>query len=91
MGPATCTGPGAVSMKVEYVQGAPFHSKTQLHMQVLHRAFMQRQARTALYNRLFALSIVTRYHGVGGILLPWGKGLICSVLLIRLSHGHDPG
>ena len=37
LGPAICTGPGAISMKVEWVQGAPPHSHTQLHTQVLGR------------------------------------------------------
>ena len=29
MGPAVCHGPGAISMKVEWVQGAPPHIHTQ--------------------------------------------------------------
>ena len=29
MGPAICTGPGAISMKVEWVQGVPPHLCTQ--------------------------------------------------------------
>ena len=29
MGPAICTGPGVLSMKVEYLQGAPPHLDTQ--------------------------------------------------------------
>ena len=39
------------------------------------RAFMRRRARVALYNRLFAQSIVTPRCGVGGEIPPWGKGL----------------
>ena len=30
----------------------------------------------SLYNRLFARSINTRHRGMGGIFLPWSKGLI---------------
>ena len=40
------------------------------------RAFMWWRVRIALYNLLFARSIVTRRRGVGGKILPWGKGLI---------------
>ena len=31
MGPAVCNGPGAISMKENWVQGAPLHLHTQLH------------------------------------------------------------
>jgi len=74
MGPATCTGLGAVSMKVECFQGAPTHSHTQTPYAGT-REFMWRRARVALYNRLFARSILTRHHGMGDVFLPWGKGL----------------
>ena len=30
MGPAVCYGPGAISMKEDWVQGAPLHSHTQI-------------------------------------------------------------
>ena len=39
------------------------------------RAFMRQRARVALYNRLFARSIVTCRRGVGVKIPPWGKGL----------------
>ena len=74
MGPTTCTSPCAVSMKVECLQGAPPH----LHTQTSYagtRALIRRWTRIALYNRLFARSIVTRCRGVGFILIPWGRGL----------------
>ena len=35
VGPAIRPGPGTISMKVEWVQGAPLHLHTQLHTQVL--------------------------------------------------------
>ena len=31
MGPVVCYGPGAISMKENWVQGAPLHLHTQLH------------------------------------------------------------
>ena len=34
MGPAVCYGPGAISMKEDWVQGAPLHLHTQLHILV---------------------------------------------------------
>ena len=37
MGPAVCLGPGAISMKEDWVQGAPLYLHTQLHTQVLGR------------------------------------------------------
>ena len=87
MGPATCTGLGAVYMKVEYVQGAP-HTTSYAGT----REFMRQRARVALYNRLFPQSIVTRRHGVG-VLLPWGKGLsevakVYFVLQCNAYPGH---
>ena len=39
------------------------------------RAFMRRRVRIALYNCLFARSIITHCRGVVGEILPWGKGL----------------
>jgi len=61
-------------MKEEWVQGAPLHSHTTSYAGT--RAFMQRRVRIALYNRLFAQSIVTRRRGVCGEIPPWGKWLI---------------
>ena len=72
MGPATCTGRGAVPMKVECVQGAPPH----LHTQTSNagtRALMRRRARIALYNHLFAQSIVTRHRSVRGVFPAMGQ------------------
>jgi len=31
MGPAVCLGPGAITMKEDWVKGAPLHLHTQLH------------------------------------------------------------
>ena len=39
------------------------------------RAFMRHRARVALYNSLFARSIVGLCSGVGDKIPPWGKGL----------------
>ena len=75
MVPATHTCSVGVSMTVEWVQGAPLHSHTQLHMQYGTRVFMWQRVRIALYNRLFARSIITCRRGVGGEIHPWGKGL----------------
>jgi hypothetical protein len=75
MGPAICIGLGAVSMKVECLQGAPMHSHTQTTYAGT-RVLIPQQARIALYNRLFGGSTVTRRHGVHGVFLPLGKGLI---------------
>ena len=36
----------------------------------------RRRSRIALYNRLFAQSIITRRRGMGYKIPPWGKGLI---------------
>ena len=41
---------------------------------------MRHRVRVALYNRLFARSILTRRHGVGNKIPPWGKGLKMSNL-----------
>ena len=35
VGPAVCYGPGAITMKEEWVQGANLHPHTQLHTQGL--------------------------------------------------------
>ena len=74
MGPAVSLGPGAISMKEDWVQGARLHS----HIQTSYagtRAIMRHRARVALYNRLFARSIVALCSGVGDKIPPWGKGL----------------
>ena len=74
MGPATCTGLGAISIKMEWVQGPS--SLTHTTSNVGTREFMQQWVRVPLYICLFARSIVTRRRGIGGVFLPWGKGLI---------------
>ena len=63
VGPAVCYGPGAISMKEDWVQGAPLHLHTQLHTHLYPTT--RRRVRIALYNRLFAQSIVTHRRGVG--------------------------
>ena len=76
-GPYTHTGPGALSMKVEYLQGAPPLveplTHTKLHMQVLGSLHgyglacpLQSSLSAVLYNHC---------RGVGGVFQPWGKGL----------------
>ena len=74
LGPDKCTGPGAVSVKVECLQGAPPHLYTQTSYAGT-RALIRRQGRIVLYNGLFPRSILTRHRGVHGVFLPWGKGL----------------
>ena len=85
MGPAVCLGPGAISMKEDWVQGAPLHSHTQTSYAGT-RAFMRHRARVALYNLFFARSIVTRCLGMGGVFLPWGNGLKISYDDFEFDH-----
>jgi len=73
LGPAVCYGPGAISMKENWVQGAPLHLHTQLHTPL--NPIPWRRLRIALYNRLCARSIVTRRRGMGYKTPLWGKGL----------------
>jgi len=61
-------------MKEDWVQGAPLHSHTQTSYAGT-RALMRHRARVALYNCLFARSIVALSSGVGDKIPPWGKGL----------------
>ena len=77
-GLATHTGPGALSMKVEYLQGAsplvePF-THTKLHMQVLGTIHAGGPI-CLLQSSLIAVLYIHR-RGVGGVFLPWGNGLI---------------
>ena len=76
VGPAICLCPGAISMKEDWVQGAPLHTQTSY---AGTRALMRHRASVAHYNRLFAQSIVALCSGVGGKIPPWGKGLICYI------------
>ena len=46
-----------------------------LHTYAGTRVLIWRWAGVALYNRVFAQSIITHHHGVGGVFLPWAKGL----------------
>ena len=48
------------------------------------RDLIRRQAQVALYNCLFARSIVTRRRGVGSVFLPWG----IELMQIFLSYPH---
>ena len=73
MGPAICYSPGAISMKENWVQGAPLILHTQLHS--LLNPIPRRRLRIALYNRLCARSIITHRRGMGYKIPPWGKGL----------------
>jgi len=47
---------------------------------------MPRQVGIALYNCLFAWSIVTRHWGVRDIFLPWGKGLNNMISIRWMSY-----
>jgi hypothetical protein len=83
VGPAVCYGPGAISMKESWVQGAPLILHTQLHTPSEPVAVKDCP--------LCARSIVTRRRGMGYKIPPWGKGLmlqafkntkhLCCVLL----------
>ena len=72
--PAACYGPGAISVKEDWVQGAPPHSHTQTSY-TRTRDNTRRRVRVALYNRLFARSFITHRRGLGYKIPPWGKGL----------------
>ena len=49
---------------------------------------MRHKVRVALYNRLFARSIVTRCRGVGNKIPLWGKGLKLCLLLVAYANVH---
>ena len=71
MGPSICLGPGAISMKEDWVQGAPLHSHTQTSYAGT-RAFMRHRARVAL----FLLGLLLPYAVVWATKYPrGGKGL----------------
>jgi hypothetical protein len=72
VGSAVCHGPSTISMKEDTLEGAPLHSHTQTSYAGT-RAFMRHRARVALYNRLFARSIVALCSGVGDKIPPWGE------------------
>ena len=79
-GPCHTYRPGTVSMKLEYLQGAPPWVKpyTQTHKasygtQVLGPIHGGRRI-CPLQLSLLAV-LYTRHHGVGGVYLLWGKGL----------------
>ena len=55
------------------LQGAPLHSHTETTYAGT-RALMRHRVRVALYNRLFARSIVALYSGVGDKIPHVGKG-----------------
>ena len=76
VGPAVYFGPGDISMKEDWVQGAPPHSHTQTsYAGTGTRDNTRHRARVALYNHLFARSIVALCSDVGGKIPLWGKGL----------------
>ena len=59
MGPAVCYGPGTISMKEDWVQGAPLHLHTQLHTHFVPHTTAA--VKDCLYNRLFEPSIVFNF------------------------------
>ena len=63
MGPAVCLVPGAITMKEDWVQGA-LSTYTHNFIRILYPT-PRRRDRIALYNRLFARSIVTHRRGLG--------------------------
>ena len=69
-GPATLTGQGALSMKGEYLQGAPPSVEPLTHTN------LYTQVKGSLHGgRLVCPVLYTRRGGVGDIFQPWGKGL----------------
>ena len=80
MGPTTHTSPGALSLKVEYLQGAPPSveplTHTMLQMQVLQTLHGSGLVCWLLLSLLAIL--YTRRRDVGGVFQPWGKGLNCK-------------
>ena len=93
MGPATCTGPGTASMRMECLQGAPSLveplTHTKLHMQVLGSLHGGRPIRP-LQSLLLAVLYTCRCD-VGGIFLSWGGGLkqprkSCITLSFKLKN-----
>jgi len=80
-------------MKVEFLQGAPSSVEPLTHTQTSYvgtRALIRPQAGIALYNCLFARSIVSRRCGVGGVFMPWGKGLMMTLHGWFFSAGDTP-
>ena len=77
MGPATHTSQSALSMKVEYLQGAPplvdSLTHTKLHTQVLQT--LHGGGLVCLLQSLLLMVLYTRVCGVGSVFQPWGKGL----------------
>ena len=83
-GRATLHGPGTLSMKVEYLLGAPplveTLTHTKLHMQVL--GSLHGGGLVCLLQLLLLAVSYTRCRGVDGVFQPWGKGLMLSNLTI---------
>ena len=75
MGPATHTGPGALSIKVEYLQGAPpvveRFTHTQLHTQVL--GSVHDGGHICLIRSSLLVVLYTRCRGVGGVFPAMGQ------------------
>ena len=66
-------------MKVEWVQGAHPNLHTQLHTQVLGILCGGGQGLPSTIVFLLGLSLPTCRRGMGGVFLPWGKGLTQSM------------
>ena len=76
MGPAVCYGPGAISMKENWVPYKGLLSSYTHNFIRLLNAIPRWQLRIALYIRLCTWSIVTRCRGMGYKIPPWGfRGL----------------
>ena len=82
----------ALSMKVDFLQGALPSVEPLTDTNFIRRYYgdwelILPRAGVACYNRLFSQSIVTRHRGVGGIFLPWGKGLtgLCQGCVLHVA------
>jgi len=80
-GPCHLTSPGALSMKVEMSSRAPSlvkpFSPTKLHTQVLRT--LHGSGLVCLLQASLLVVLYARRYGVGGVFLPWGKGLIVVI------------
>ena len=75
--------PGAISMKVEWVQGAPSNFHTQLHTQVLGSLCGGGQGLPSTI--IFPLSLLLPATVMwAAFYSPWGKGLIENILCPEL-------
>jgi len=84
VGPAVCYGPGAISMKENWVPYKGLLSSYTHNFIRLLNAIPRWQLRIALYIRLCTWSIVTRCRGMGYKIPPWGfRGLQMSCRLVK--------